>query len=127
MMIEESEEKDLLGLGVEEIEEDLLPKEVMDALKATHGDDVTVLEIQRKPFAFRPPSRPEYKRYRDLSQRDGSDKEDLAMNLMATCCVHPDRQAILDHFQKWPMAVTSSFIAFGHANGMDYAALSLVK
>lgn len=109
-----------------QIDEDLLPEGKREELESEFGD-VVAIEIKGSVFAFRGPKRPEYKRHRQMCQRKNADIAEHNEELLMMCCVYPEKEALVKHFDRWPMAATSAFVAFSSAMGMDYETLSIVK
>lgn len=72
--------------------------EIIQKLKAEHGDDLYILEACGHEVVVRAPSRPEWKRFR-AAQADPAKRIDAQEQLLRGCCVAPgsgDLSALLE-------------------------------
>lgn len=111
--------------GLEQVE-DLLGDELRSELESAHGEVVAV-DVKGIVLAFRLPTRPETKRYRQLISDGKHHADEELEKLLGACCVHPSREKFAEVMERYSMALGSIGIAFMSAAGFDFAKAAIVK
>jgi hypothetical protein len=85
-------------------------QEQIDALKAKHGPELTLVTLDRKEgvyFVVRPPSPAEYDRFMDRVAEDPKKRPMAIKELGLTCAIYPEPEAREAFYSRKPGATTT--------------------